>query len=206
MPLPSKVKTRFGPLVVAALATVPVAVSPCVAQAPPAKKASLGELAVSRPRPPVLVPPLLDQAGVKPVSIRINLDTQRLHLLVGGELAIDSPVSTGRKSLPTPCGRFEVGEREAVRKQDKYGNIVDRAGAVVLSGVYADLDPIPSGFEFKPVPLHHVLTLRGQAAMIHGGAVGSLPTSDGSVVVPSELAKALFGKIPVGCPVEIIAE
>ncbi len=64
----------------------------------------------------------------------------------------------------------------------------------------------PSGFEFKPIPLHHVLTLKGQAAMIHGGAVGSLPTSDGSVVVPSELAKALFGKIPVGCPVEIVAE
>ncbi|MGI9242216.1 MAG: L,D-transpeptidase [Verrucomicrobiales bacterium] len=140
------------------------------------------------------------------MTIRVNLKTQRLHLLVGGEVAIDSPVSTGRKSLPTPCGQFEVEKREATRKQEKYGNFVSSSGAVVLSGVYADLDPLPSDLEFKAVAVTHVLTLKGQKITIHGGTVGNLPTSDGSVVVPRELAKTLFGKVPVGCRVEIVAE
>ena len=201
MLLRTKVKNRFLALI--GICSVFAPAIPSAAQEA-AVSQSIGELAVADPRPPVLIPPVLDQAGVKPVTVKIDLLGQRLHLLVGGELAIDSPITSGRKNLETPVGMFEAERKEARRKQDEYGKFVNADGETVLAGVYADLDPVPSAHEFKPVSLDHVIYLKGQSFKIHAGEVGCLPTSDGSIIVPAELAKILFAKIPVGCKIEIV--
>ena len=203
MPHRSKVKRRFR-----LFAALGAAISSaCLATAETGDKApSIGELAVSTPRPPVLVPPLLEKASAKSLSVKVNLKTQRLQLLVDGEVALDTPVTTGRKNMETPVGKFLVAKKEPARKQDRYGNLVDSRGSLIVSGVYKNRDPLPSGLRFQATPLKHVITIEKQGFILHGGTVGTLPVSEGSVIVPAEIAKTLYAKIAPGCPIEVVGE
>ena len=166
--------------------------------------ASVGERVVSPPKSPVVVPPVLDKATTSNVSIRVNLQTQRLHLLVAGELAIDSPVSTGRRNLETPVGKFHIVRKDADPKPDSYGKFVDAKGKVIVAGVYLWRDPVPRGLRYEPVARRHQFRFKDQEFSLHAGRVSSLPISDGAVIVPPEIARLLFAKVPVGNLVEVI--
>ena len=205
MPLPTKVKSRISALAgcAAGLSLAVIIASDSDSEAP---VLSLGDRAVRSPVPPILTPPVLDQATPRNTLIRIDLASQRLIFFVDGETAIDSPISTGRKNLETPAGNFVIEKKHASRKQSSYGNIVDASGNVIVAGVYADRDPVPSGLKFEPVTLQHLFDVKDQKFKIHAGAVGLLPVSDGSILVPADVAKVLFGKVFEGTPIEIIAE
>ena len=152
----------------------------------------------------MVVPPVLNKATKSNVSIRVILQTQRLHFLVAGEVAIDGPVSTGRRDLETPVGRFRVSQKDADPKPDTYGNLVDAKGKVIVAGIYRARDPVQSGLRFEPVARYHLLRVKDQEFGLHAGRVSTLPISDGAVIMPPEIARLLFGKVAVGCLVEIV--
>lgn len=204
MPLRSKVKRRirrlFGFslwLLLPALGAQVIGSAACP---------GIGERAVSAPGAPVVVPPILQKATPKEVVLRVNLKTQRLQLLVAGEVAIDTPVTTGRKDLETPAGKFLIESKEARRKPNGYGNLVDARGKVVVAGVYRSLDPIPRGLRFEPVERDFLITVEGQGFTIHAGTVRSLPVSDGAILLPAEIARLVFSKVAAGVALEILAE
>lgn len=205
MPLRSKVKTRIRTLLggAVALACVGLASGDKAGKAP---LPGIGERAVAAPRPPVLVPPILDKAAARNSLIRVDLKAQRLILLVAGEVAIDSPISSGRKDLETPTGKFHVEKKVPRQKQGDYGNLVDPSGKVVVAGVYRNRDPVPRGLRFQPVDIDHIIAVNGQTFRFHAGAVGGLPVSDGSIILPDEVARVLSMKVHAGCPIEIVAE
>ncbi len=205
MPLRSKVKTRIWALCGSAFA---LAFAGLIIANDPAKNASqgLGERAVQAPRPPVIAPPILDKANARNSIIKVNLASQRLILLVDGEVAIDSPVSSGRKDFETPTGRLGVGRRGTREKPGQYGNLVDSAGKVIVRGVYRHRDPVPRGLRCQAVQLDYILSVNDQGFRFHAGAVGGVPVSDGSIILPDEVAKILFVKVATGCPIEIVAE
>ncbi|MFT4550272.1 MAG: lipoprotein-anchoring transpeptidase ErfK/SrfK [Verrucomicrobiales bacterium] len=203
MPLLPKVKTRIIQLSLAAVAMACIGL--LVANNGP-KKPEIGELAVSPPKQPILAPSILAKAIPRNTQLRINLVAQRLYLLVDNEVAIDTPIASGRKDRETPTGKFVVGKKELSRKQDDYGNFVDAKGKVIVAGIYSTRDPIPSGLRFQAVALDHVMEFKDQTFAIHGGASSSLPTSTGAIIVPAEIAKMLYANVSTGCPVEISGE
>lgn len=201
MPLRSKVKRRIRWLLSLCLAIV-VTSSSVAGEAGP----NVGQRAVSSPKPPALVPPVLGKAATKNLAIKVNLKTQRLQLLVDGVMAIDSPVSTGRRDLETPAGQFQIGKKEASPKPDTYGNLIDANGKIVIAGVFKTLDPVPRGLRFQPIARDHLMAIKDQKFSLHGGKTCALPVSDGAIIVPPEVAKLLFSKVSTGCPIEIVAE
>jgi len=205
MPVLPKVKIRIGVLICLVFLVIqPIPRAICAPNDKPRSK-SIGERAISKPNPPVISPSVLKNvASAKVIGIKIDLSKQRLQLIVDGKTAIDTPVSTGRKRLETPTGKFFVKAREATRKASDYGNHIDSTGKVIVAGVYRDRDPTPSRLRFSPAPRNHILTVEGQKFILHAGAVGGLPVSDGAVIIPHEIAKLLSSKVGAGCPIEII--
>lgn len=118
--------------------------------------------------------------GVSPESeagrsrIRISLDDQRAWYWKDGQIARTMPVSTGRKKLPTPKGRYVVTDKYLDWKSTLY-----------------------------PAKMPYFLRLSCKDFGMHAGVVPGYPASHGCIRLPAADAKALFTEVPVGTLVEI---
>ncbi|HRJ70699.1 MAG TPA: L,D-transpeptidase family protein [Terrimicrobiaceae bacterium] len=106
--------------------------------------------------------------------IAINLMTQRAVLWKDGTIALDTPISSGRDSHPTPKGAFLV--------TDKYRNW--------KSTLYHARMP-------------YFLRLSCGDFGLHQGALPGYPASHGCIRLPEKSARELFATVPVGTLVEI---
>ncbi len=106
--------------------------------------------------------------------IAINLMTQRAVLWKDGAIALDTAISTGRDSHPTPKGTFLV--------TDKYRNW--------KSTLYHARMP-------------YFLRLSCGDFGLHQGALPGYPASHGCIRLPEKSARELFAAVPVGTLVEI---
>ena len=149
---------------------------------------------------------VLEKATAESLTVRIDLERGVLLLLSGEQVAIKSPISAGRRSNPTDTGKFTVsGKRETV-KGENFGRIVDGGGHTIASIAYTDLDPVPPGCHFEAAEKPYVIDLGDSGIMIHAGVLAPVPCSDGAIIVPEPVARLLFERLPVGCPVEIVSE
>jgi hypothetical protein len=118
--------------------------------------------------------------GVDPVSdsgrtkIHISLADQTAWFWRDGKLERTMPVSTGRKKLPTPKGRFVV--------TDKYRDW--------KSTIY-------------PAKMPYFLRLSCKDFGMHAGVLPGYPASHGCIRLPAADAKVLFAEVPLGTLVEI---
>ena len=118
--------------------------------------------------------------GVEPepdparTKIHISLADQTAWFWKDGKLERTMPVSTGRKKMPTPKGRFVV--------TDKYRDW--------KSTIY-------------PARMPYFLRLSCKDFGMHAGALPGYPASHGCIRLPAEDAKALFAEVPLGTLVEI---
>src|SRR3954471_20888369 len=78
----------------------------------------------------------------------VSLSKQRAYLLRGDEVAIDSPISSGKRAGMTPTGRFSVLEKDKDHRSSVYGDFKDRNGRTVRSGVSLKIDSAPSGTHY----------------------------------------------------------
>ncbi|MDQ3581041.1 MAG: L,D-transpeptidase family protein, partial [Pseudomonadota bacterium] len=67
--------------------------------------------------------------------LRISLSKQRAYLMVGDEIYIDSPISSGKRSGMTPTGAFRISQKDPDHRSSVYGEFVDSRGRVVRSDV-----------------------------------------------------------------------
>ncbi len=139
----------------------------------------------------------------EPVSIRISLSAQRLFLFLGNQLAISSPISSGRRSGWTPVGKFKILEKDPAHRSNLYGNFVDRENRIIRSGVDARRDSAPSGTHFQGAPMLYFMRLTDRGVGMHVGLLPGYPASHGCIRLPEEMAKVIYEVTPMNTEVTI---
>jgi lipoprotein-anchoring transpeptidase ErfK/SrfK len=117
---------------------------------------------------------VLDRATAQNISVVVNISKQRVYLTVDNEIAIDSPISSGRRGKSTPTGNFTVSEKDKNH----------------ISSLYH-------------CPMKYFLRLSGMSFGLHIGQLPGYPASHGCVRLPEETARLLFEKATVGTSVTI---
>ena len=162
----------------------------------------LGELFASQ-EPPNVVPRLLEGADPGQTSIHISLGRQRAYLSVGNEVAIDTPVSTGKPRAMTPKGQFSVQEKKSSFSSALFGEYLDLQGRVVRSPVSARTDVAPAVTTFRAVPVQYHIRLNEEGVALHAGPLPGYAASDMTVRLPANIAPLFFQRVKVGTPVKI---
>jgi lipoprotein-anchoring transpeptidase ErfK/SrfK len=144
------------------------------------------------------------EAAVTPDNshVLISISKQRVYLMTGDQVYIDSPVSSGKRGHATPTGSFHVQEKDPDHHSSVYGNFVDRSGRVVRSGISSVIDSAPSGTRFAGAPMKWFCRITEGVGM-HVGILPGYPASHGCVRLPPEIAPLIYQKVRVGTRVEI---
>ena len=159
------------------------------------------------PAPPIVEMETLTSKDAGKHEISINLKSQRLVWKVDGKPALDTPVTTGRRSKPTPAGAFTVASKDEMGKdRGTYGDFVDRKGRILVPGVYPHLDPRPRHLLFQSRVRKYVLTLKPNGLTVHAGRVSGIPASDGNILVPDRIAQILYQHVRIGQVITILKE
>jgi hypothetical protein len=153
--------------------------------------------------PPKVVPRVLDGATPENTSLLVSLSRQRAFLLVGDEVAVDTPVSTGKRRAMTPSGDFAITEKSATHSSNLHGEFVDEHGRTVRTGVSARIDPAPSGTKFQAVAVQNFMRLSAEGLSLHAGRLPGYRASDQTVRLPADIAPLIFQRVKVGTPVVI---
>ena len=133
----------------------------------------------------------------------VSLSKQRAYLLNGDEVAIDSPISSGKRVGSTPTGRFNIMEKDKDHRSNIYGDFKDSAGRVVRGGVSVRIDSAPSGTRFVGAPMMWFMRLTGDGVGMHVGILPGYPASHGCIRMPPQAAEMFFNKVKLGTPVEV---
>ena len=137
--------------------------------------------------------------------VRISLSKQRVYLMTGDQIYIDSPISSGKAGHSTPRGNFSVMEKDLDHRSSIYGNFVDRNGRIVRAGVSTKIDSAPSGTRYSGAPMKYFCRLTGSGVGMHIGILPGYPASHGCVRLPAEIAPLIYAKVRVGTKVVIEA-
>ena len=151
--------------------------------------------------PGKVFPSVLSKASTQPLAILVSLSKQRAYLLVGGKVAVDSPISSGRRNGWTPKGNFSVLEKDPSHHSSLYGNFIDGSGRVIRSGVSSRLDAAPSGTHFSGAPMKFFLRLTPQGVGMHVGILPGYPASHGCIRLPQDMAEIIYFNVGLNTPV-----
>jgi len=166
----------------------------------PMKKAA--EL-ISRQPPIVINRGAYDSLTPDAASIVVSISKQRAYLLNGEEIAIDSPISSGKRAGMTPTGRFSVMEKDKDHRSSVYGDFVDGSGRTVRSGVSTRIDSAPSGTHYVGAPMKWFMRLTGDGVGMHIGILPGYPASHGCIRMPPQGAEMFYNKVKIGTPVAV---
>ena len=158
---------------------------------------------ISQQAPAKVYPEVLEKASVQPLAIVVSIGKQRAFLMVGGRIAVDTPISSGRRNGWTPRGSFSVLEKDPNHFSTLYGNFVNGSGLVVRSGVSSKLDSAPSGTHFSGAPMKYFLRLTPEGVGMHAGILPGYPASHGCIRLPREMAELIYSKVQINTPVSV---
>ena len=159
---------------------------------------------IGKQEPPNVSPRVLEQMTPETSSILISLSKQRAYLMHAGEIGLDSPISSGKRSRVTPTGKFTVIEKDKDHRSNLYGSFVDKRGRVVRAGVSTRTDAAPSGTRFSGSPMLYFLRLTHDGLGLHVGILPGYPASHGCIRLPLQAAKIFYEKTKIGTPAEIV--
>jgi hypothetical protein len=146
---------------------------------------------------------VLDRTNGSNAHLVISLAKQRGILMNGDEVAVDYPVSTGRKTHPTPAGEYKVLEKLVEKSSNVYGKIYDAEGKLVTSDADMRTDLIPEGGKFVGAPMSYWMRLTWDGIGHHIGVVPRYPASHACIRGPRTIMPMVFGKVKVGTPVTL---
>jgi lipoprotein-anchoring transpeptidase ErfK/SrfK len=153
--------------------------------------------------PPKTVPRVLERATPENTRITVSLARQRIYLYVDGEVAIDAPVSSGKRRGQTPTGAFAVTDKVATHRSNFHGDFVDADGNVVRHGVSTRIDPAPSGTKFVVVPVKYFMGLSEEGLALYAGRLPGYAAADTAVRLPADIAPLIYQRVKKGTPVTI---
>lgn len=133
----------------------------------------------------------------------VSLSKQRAYLLGGDEVAIDTPISSGKRAGNTPSGNFKVMQKDKDHRSNIYGDFKDGAGRTVRGGVSVRIDSAPSGTHFVGAPMKWFMRLTGDGVGMHVGILPGYPASHGCIRMPPQSAEMFFNRVRIGTPVEV---
>ncbi len=133
----------------------------------------------------------------------VSIPKQRAYLFNGNELAIDSPVSSGKRGHATPTGNFTVMEKDLNHHSSLYGDFVDSSGRIVRRGVSSRIDSAPSGTHYVGADMKWFMRLTGEGVGMHVGFLPGYAASHGCIRMPSQAAELFYNHVKVGTPVEV---
>jgi lipoprotein-anchoring transpeptidase ErfK/SrfK len=139
------------------------------------------------------------------VSLEIALKNQRGFLLVQGAIAMDFPVASGKRSHPTPSGKFAIRSKKQNYHSNLYGKIMDVEGNVLVADADTRRDVLPEGATFSGATMPYWMRLTDTGVGLHVGHVPGRPASHGCVRLKREAASKIFALVKAGTPV-VIAE
>jgi len=168
-----------------------------------AQVTSPGQL-ISKQAPAVINREVYDQMNASNLSILVSLSRQRLYAMVGDQVAIDSPICSGKAARRTPSGTFTVLQKDKDHRSSVYGNFVDSQGRIVRGGVSALIDAAPSGTHFEGAPMTYFMRLTWEGVGMHVGILPGYPASHGCIRLPFEVAQALYMKVQIGTQVKVV--
>jgi lipoprotein-anchoring transpeptidase ErfK/SrfK len=184
------------------LAGVPAAKLEAASDKAPMRKAK--EL-VKRQQPAVINKSLADAITPDNSRVLVSLGKQRAYLMVGDEVYIDTPISSGKRAGMTPTGSFKVVEKDKDHRSSLYGDFVDRKGRTVRSGVSTKIDSAPSGTRYVGASMKWFCRFAGAVGM-HVGILPGYPASHGCVRLPADIAPLIYEKVKIGTPVEVVPD
>jgi lipoprotein-anchoring transpeptidase ErfK/SrfK len=158
---------------------------------------------ISRQEPLKVNQSVLNRATSDNMHVRVSLPKQRAYLMVGDEIAADSPISSGKAGHSTPTGHFSVLEKDPDHRSSIYGDYVDGSGRVVRSGISAKIDSAPSGTHYVGASMRWFMRLTGEGVGMHVGILPGYPASHGCIRMSSDGAKLFYDTVKVGTPVTV---
>jgi lipoprotein-anchoring transpeptidase ErfK/SrfK len=133
----------------------------------------------------------------------VSLTKQRAYLMTGEEIAIDSPISSGKRGHTTPNGSFTVLEKDKDHHSSLYGDYKDSSGRTVRGGISAHIDAAPSGTHFVGASMKWFMRLTGEGVGMHVGILPGYPASHGCIRMPEPAAAQFYAHVKVGTPVRV---
>ena len=146
---------------------------------------------------------VLNRATPDSVHVVVSIPKQRAWLMVGDEIAADSPISSGKRGHNTPQGKFTVLEKDPNHHSTLYGDFRDSSGRVVRAGVSAHIDAAPSGTHFTGAEMKWFMRLTSDGVGMHIGILPGYPASHGCVRMSPDGAKFFYDHVKVGTPVAV---
>lgn len=146
---------------------------------------------------------ILQRVTPENAHVIVSLTKQRAYLMTGDEIAIDSPISSGKRGHTTPNGSFTVLEKDKDHHSSLYGDYKDSSGRTVRGGVSARIDSAPSGTHFVGASMKWFMRLTGEGVGMHVGILPGYPASHGCVRMPEPAAAAFYAHVKVGTPVRV---
>ena len=133
----------------------------------------------------------------------ISLGKQRVYLMAGDQIYIDSPISSGKAGHESPRGNWSVLEKDPNHRSSVYGNFVDHSGRTVRSGVSTKIDSAPSGTHYEGAPMKWFCRLTQTGVGMHIGILPGYPASHGCIRLPADIAPIIYSKVRVGTKVVV---
>jgi lipoprotein-anchoring transpeptidase ErfK/SrfK len=159
---------------------------------------------IRKQEPPMVIPRVLERATPDNVSIYISLTKQRAYFRVYEEVAVDAPISSGKRAGMTPPGNYTIMEKDPNHRSNIYGDFVNpRTGRVVRAGISTRIDSAPSGTVYRGAPMRWFMRLSAAGVGMHTGILPGYPASHGCVRLPEEIARLFYDRVKIGTPVTI---
>lgn len=133
----------------------------------------------------------------------VSLTRQRAYLMTGDEIAIDSPISSGKRGHGTPSGSFTVMEKDKDHRSSLYGDYKDAQGRTVKAGISARIDSAPSGTHYVGASMKWFMRLTSEGVGMHVGILPGYPASHGCIRMPEPAAAEFYSHVKVGTPVRV---
>ncbi len=149
------------------------------------------------------MPRVLNMATPDNTHVYVSLGKQRAYLYVGDEVAVDSPISSGKRAGMTPKGSYTVLEKDPDHRSSVYGAFCNSRGLIVRAGVSTRIDSAPSGTHYVGAPMKWFMRLTNEGVGMHVGILPGYPASHGCVRMPEEGAKLFYDHVKVGTPAVI---
>jgi lipoprotein-anchoring transpeptidase ErfK/SrfK len=130
----------------------------------------------------------------------VSISKQRAYLMTGDQIAIDSPISSGKRGHTSPTGSFTILEKDKDHHSSLYGDYKDSQGRTVRGGVSARIDSAPSGTHFVGASMKWFMRLTGEGVGMHVGILPGYPASHGCIRMPEPAAELFYSHVKVGTP------
>lgn len=158
---------------------------------------------IRRQEPVKINQSLIKEATPDNVHVVVSLPKQRAFLMIGDQIVIDSPISSGKRGHSSPTGHFSVLEKDPNHRSNIYGDFVDRSGRTVRAGISAKIDAAPSGTHYVGASMKWFMRLTAEGVGMHIGILPGYPASHGCIRMPPDGAKLFYDHVKVGTPADV---